>query len=51
MAKIDETRMMRDIAKLMYGKNEESFSLEKFFRTIEEAPIIDRRLIEGKTDE
>ena len=51
MGKIDETRIMKDIAKLLYGKNEEIFSLEKFFKSVENAPVIEDRLIAGKSDE
>ena len=40
MGKIDDNRIMKDIAKLLYGRNEEVFSLEKFFQSVENAPVI-----------
>ncbi|NVM52240.1 MAG: hypothetical protein HWN66_00965 [Candidatus Helarchaeota archaeon] len=51
MAKIDQERMMRDIGKLFYGKNEETFSLAKFFKAIQDAPVIETRLIGEESDE
>lgn len=51
MGKIDKQRMMQDIGKLYYGKNEETFSLEKFLKSIQEAPVIQTRLIKRDADE
>lgn len=51
MGKIDKERMMRDLGKIFYGKNEETFSLEKFLKSIQDAPEIDDRLLGGSSDE
>ncbi len=51
MGKIDKQKMMRDMGKLFYGKEEETFSLEKFLKSIQDAPVIDSRLIRRDSDE
>ena len=51
MVKPDKAKMMEDMGKLYFGKNESSFSLEKFMKAIQEAPVIDSRLTGRKSDE
>ncbi len=51
MVQIDKERMMRDIGKLFYGKNEATFLMDKFMKSITEAPVIKTRLLEGNADE
>ncbi len=51
MVKMDKEKMMQDIGKLFYGKDEPTFSMEKFMKSIQEAPVIDSRLTGEKSDE
>lgn len=51
MESLDKDRIMRDLGKLFYGKNEEKFSLEKFLESINKAPVIKERLIGRSIDE
>jgi len=51
MESLDKDRIFRDLGKLFYGKNEERFSLEKFFRSINNAEVIEERLIRRNTNE
>jgi hypothetical protein len=51
MESLDKDRIMRDLGKLFYGKNEEKFSLEKFLQSINKAPVIKDRLIGRSADE
>jgi hypothetical protein len=47
MGKLEQERMMRDIGRLIYGKDEPTFSFEKFMKSVQEAPEIDARLTGG----
>lgn len=51
MVKADKDKVMEDMGKLFYGKDEPTFSMEKFMKSIQEAPVIDTRLTRGKSDE
>ncbi|MHA1265917.1 MAG: hypothetical protein ACTSRS_11865 [Candidatus Helarchaeota archaeon] len=51
MQKIDKKRMMRDLGKLYYGKDEPTFSLEKFMKSVQDAPVIKSRLTGGFKDD
>lgn len=51
MAQTNKERLVQDIGKLFFGKDEPTFSLEKFMRAVQEAPTVDARLIEGSADD
>jgi hypothetical protein len=51
METLDKDRMLGDLGKLFYGKKEEKFSLEKFLQSINNAPVINERLLGRKSDE
>ena len=51
MVKVDKERLMRDLGRLFYGKDEETFSMEKFLKSITDAPVIEERLLRRETHE
>jgi hypothetical protein len=51
MVKEYNERIMWDLGKLFYGKNNGPFTLEKFMQSITAAPVIEKRLLKRKSDE